>query len=316
MLGVKHYGARSLHKRTLFLMGTYCTMQVFGTRDVLKSIDMAFNRMKEIDVKYNVLQQESPLYEFNRTNSAITDKEIIGLIKTALRISKESKGAFDITIYPLMKLWGFYEDSPMLPEKEKINQYRMYTGYENLIINNNKLTKLKDRIGIDLGGIAKGYAIGEAVRVLKEQGITSALIDAGGDIYALGKLQGKNWKIGIRNPREEGIIGVLDVSDCAVVTSGDYERFFEEDGIRYHHLLDPRTGYPAQKLISVTVISPDPVHADAWSTALFVLGDTVGLKLVEKTPDMEVIMITHDKKIIYSSGLSDCFEIIKDLPSQ
>ncbi len=126
----------------------------------------------------------------------------------------------------------------------------------------------------------------------------------------MGKLKEKDWKVGIRNPRGEGVIGVVEVSDLAVVTSGDYERFFEKDGVKYHHILNPKTGYPARGLTSVTVISPDPVFADAWSTALFVMGKEKGLELVEKTPNAETLMVTTEGEILYSSGLKENVKII------
>ncbi|MFQ5866907.1 MAG: FAD:protein FMN transferase [bacterium] len=300
-----------IQKQTRFLMDTYCTIQAVGPKKVVnRAISLALDRMEEIDKKFNVLDPNSPLYEFNNKNIPTTDQEILDLLKIAQQVSKESIGAFDITIYPLITLWGFYGDSPALPGKQKISEYLKKIGYKKLFIKNGKLTKLKEDIKIDLGGIAKGYAVSEAIKVLKEEGIKSALVDAGGDIYALGKLKGKDWKVGIRNPRGEGVIGVIEVSDLAVVTSGDYERFFEKDGVKYHHILNPKTGYPARGLTSVTVISPDPVFADAWSTALFVMGKEKGLELVEKTPDTETLMVTTEGEILYSSGLKENLEII------
>lgn len=299
-----------IQKQTRFLMDTYCTIQVPGNTDVIKAIEKAFDRMEEIDKKFNVLDTTSSLYRFNQKNTPIIDKEIINLLETALRIGRESQGAFDITIYPLIKLWGFFDDTPALPEIETIRQCMKNVGYNNLILKNEKVTKLKENIKMDLGGIAKGYAVNEAAIILKSEEIESGLIDAGGDIYAFGKIRSKPWRIGIRNPRGDGIIGGLEVSDFAVVTSGDYERYFEKDGVRYHHILDPKTGYPSRGLASVTVISPDPVLADAWSTALFVLGKEKGLKLIEKTPDIETFMITTDGEMIFSSGLKESLDII------
>lgn len=300
-----------IQKQTRFLMDTYCTIQAVGPKKVVnRAISLALDRMEEIDKKFNVLDPNSPLYEFNNKNMPVTDQEILDVFKIAQQISKESIGAFDITIYPLITLWGFYGDSPALPEKQKISEYLKKIGYKKLSIKNGKLTKLTGDVKIDLGGIAKGYAVSEAVKVLKGEGIKSALVDAGGDIYALGKLKGNPWKVGIRDPRGEGVIGVVEVSDLAVVTSGDYERFFEEDGVKYHHILNPKTGYPARGLASVTLISPDPVFADAWSTALFVMGKEKGLELVEKTPNAETLMVTTDGETLYSSGLKENLEII------
>lgn len=300
-----------IHKQTRFLMDTYCTIQAVGPRKpTLQAIGLALDRMEEIDKKFNALNPQSPVYKFNTEHVPITDQEILDLFRIAQIISQESKGAFDCSVYPLIKLWGFYEDTPALPENKKITECLKNIGYQNLILKENTLVKQTDAMGIDLGGIAKGYAVQEAAQVLKKQGITSALIDAGGDIYALGKLKGKPWRVGIRRSRGEGIMGVLEVSDLSVVTSGDYERFFEKDGIRYHHLLDPKTGYPAKELISVTVVSQDPVFADAWSTALFIMGEIEGMEIVERTEQIEALMVTSQGEILYSSGLTDNLEIV------
>ncbi len=297
-----------LQKKTRFLMDTYCTIRVFGPKDKIdKAVTVAFDRMEEIDEKFNSLNPESPLYAFNYKGNPIIDGEIIDIIEVASEVSNQSDGAFDITTQPLMELWGFYGNSPDLPEKAAIEKCLQMIGYKNLFITDNQIENSLQDIRIDLGGIAKGYALREAAEALKEAGVDSALIDAGGDIYAMGKIEGENWKIGLRNPRGEGDIGVLEVSDLAVVTSGDYERFFIKDDIKYCHILDPRTGYPAGELASVTVVSPDPVRADAWATALFVLG-LEGMKFVEETEELEVIMITVDMKVFCSSGLLEALD--------
>ena len=228
---------------------------------------------------------------------------MVSLIETADSVSMQSGGAFDITVFPLIKLWGFYEDTQHVPGEEELKRVLEQVDYHNLSVKNGTLYKQHAPVMIDLGGIAKGYAVKEAVRVLKADGISSALIDAGGDIYALGMINGKPWKVGIRNPRGEGVIGVLEISDLSVVTSGDYERFFEQDGVRYHHLLDPKTGYPARGLTSVTVVSADPALADAWSTALFVSGKEKGIELAERIPQIEALFVTSEGDILKTSGM-------------
>jgi thiamine biosynthesis lipoprotein len=319
----------SLHEQTRFLMDTYCTIQAYGSGDeVNKALGKAFDRMTEIDRKFNALNPQSPIYAFNKKNIPLTDPEILEIIKTAGEVSDQCNGAFDITMYPLGALWGFYgiddpdqpdkefrEDSwgpPGVPEKEEIEDCLSRVGYKHLVIENGELRKLKQDVHLDLGAIAKGYALEEAVKVLESAGIESALIDAGGDIYAMGRIEGEGWGIGIRDPREDGVIGIIQASDLAVITSGDYERFFMEDGIRYCHILDPKTGYPAKELISVSIIYADPVLADAWATALFVLGAEKGIKLVEQMPGMETLMVTPGKKILYSSGLGENLTVIEE----
>ncbi len=291
----------ALQSRTRFLMDTYCTIQIPGGIEVLNIIDTAFDRMAEVQRTFDSLDPKSPIHAFNDDNVTITDSEIVALIKTALDVGDESGGAFDITVFPLLDLWGFFGETPAVPDREKIDELLKSVDYRHLAITAGTLVKGDAHVKIDLGGIAKGYAIGEAVAVLKKAGITSALVDAGGDIYALGTNKGKPWKIGIRNPRGEGTVGVLELTDCAVVTSGDYERYFEKDGKRYHHILDPKTGYSAEGITSVTVVTNNPVLADAWSTALFVMGKEKGRELMERNKSLKVLMITQDGEFISSN---------------
>jgi len=300
-----------VQKQTRFLMDTYVTIQVPGDARAIKTIEKALDRMEEVDRKFNVLNAESPLYRFNHENVPITDPEILALLETSFEVSSESGGAFDVTVYPLVDLWGFFRGASAVPARADIAACLENVGWRQLQIENGVLTRPRDGVKIDLGAIAKGYAVGEAVKVLKSAGVTSALIDAGGDIFAIGELQGRPWKVGIRNPRGEGVIGVLDVSDLTIVTSGDYERFFEKDGVRYHHILDPASGYPASGLMSVTVICGDAVRGDGLSTALFVMGAEKGMELVERLDGVEALMVTQDKKILCSSGLQGSMSVAR-----
>jgi len=309
---IKRYRYPEVQKQTRLVMSTYCTIQIPGKKDVIPVIEKAFERIEEIDKKFNVLNPESPLFMFNQGNGVCTDKEILALVHTALQIGRDSEGSFDISVHPLMKMWGFYSGEYKIPEKEEIDELLTIVGYENVIIRNDTLLKTFSNTAIDLGGIAKGYALREAVSILQKSCITSALIDAGGDIYALGTFRGKPWKIGIRKPRGDGIFADLELSDYGVVTSGDYERFFEKEGIVYHHILNPKTGFPARSMTSVTVICKDPVRADAWSTALFVMEPQQALHTIEKTPDLEAVLITSEGKVLCSSGLTDNVEISKE----
>ncbi len=305
-LGIRIYNSYRFHleKQTRFMMDTYVTLYAVGPEKITsRAIDLALDRMQEVDEKFNALNPESPIYAFNHRNVPIADEEILNVIRYALKVSATSGGAFDITIAPLVKLWGFYGDSPRLPRAKEIEDTLSKIGYKYLLFRDGKLDKTKADIAIDLGGIAKGYGVLQASKVLLEEGVASALIDAGGDVYALGKKGRKFWKVGIRNPRGEELLGYVEVEDLAVMGSGDYERFFIKDSRRFHHILDPRTGYPAQDLSGVTLIHPDPMVADAWCTALFVLGPGKGLEIIDKISDMEAILITTEGEKLYSSGL-------------
>ncbi|MBN2542672.1 FAD:protein FMN transferase [bacterium] len=287
-------------------MDTYCTIKAVGSVEtVKKAVEIAFERIEDIDSVFDVYSAGSPLSKFNNEKVELSNPEIISVLKAAQEVSRKSKGSFDVTVLPLIKLWGFHSDSFNVPDSHTIVHYLELVDYRGLKVEDSLVTKESGEIAIDLGGIAKGYAISEAVKALKANGIESALIDAGGDIYALGEIDNRFWKIGVQNPRGDDLIEILNIKNAAVVTSGDYERFFEVDGVRYHHILDPRTGYPSRSLISVTVLMKDPILADAWSTALFVMGPDEGMEIVESTSDMEAIMITPDLKLLYSSGIKE-----------
>jgi len=313
LLAVRIYNARRFHveKQTRFMMDTYVTIYAVGPRKVThRAINLALDRMQDVDSKFNLHNPESLLYQFNHRGDPVADREIVDVVRLAMQVSHESDGAFDITVSPLLELWGFYGDSPHIPEEQEIKDCLSKIGYQYLIIKNGKLEKTREDISIDLGGIAKGYAVSQAAKVLEAQGALSALIDAGGDVYALGKKGRQFWNVGVRSPQGEGLLGYVEVEDQAVMGSGDYERFFIDDGKRYHHILSPKTGRPAEGLTGITVIYPDPIMADAWATALFVLGPKKGLEIVEKIPGMESIMVTPSGEKLYSSGLRNAIKAI------
>lgn len=296
--------AAGLEQQRRVMMTTYVTIYAYGKKPaVSKAIDQAFERMQEVTDKFNTHNPDSPLYAFNQNGTPIRDEEILKVVKTALDISKQSEGAFDITVYPLVKLWGFYgENSDQIPAPDKITEALSRIGYQHLILANGELKRDNENILIDLGGIAKGYVVGQGIQALKKAGVNSAIIQAGGDVYALGYKNKKPWKIGIRHPRKKGILGYIEVVDQAVMGSGDYERFFIKGSKRYGHIIDPKTGYPAKEAMGVTVIYSDPAIADAWGPALSILGPS-GLKIIEKIPGMEAIIVTDSGKLLYTSGL-------------
>ncbi len=298
-----------IQKQTRFLMSTYCSIQIPGKKNVLPFIDSGFLKIEEIDKRFNILDSKSPLYTFNRKASPLYDQEIVDLIERALSICKESNGLFDITVMPLVELWGFYTETYTVPQHGDILKTLPSVDYSTLTVQNDSLIKKDSSVTIDLGGIAKGYALEKAANELTQRGVTSALIDAGGDIYALGTYRDRPWQIGIRHPRKEGFLGVLSLSDYAVVTSGDYERYFEKNGTRYHHIINPKTGYPTKEMMSVTVICKDPVAADAWSTALFAMKPEKALHLVENKPELEALLITAAGKVLCSSGMMNSMEL-------
>ncbi len=302
-----------LAERTRFLMGTYVTVFAAGPADeALAAADAALDRMEEVDDKFHALNPNSPLYLFNNQGVPVTDGEILDVVRAAQELSRKTDGAFDVTVAPLVELWGFFGESPRLPDREEVEDHLALVGHERVGIEDGELRMLEEGTRVDLGAIAKGHAVGEGLEILKERGITSALIDAGGDIYALGRRGDVPWKVGIRSPRGEDLLGYIEVEDLAVMGSGDYERFFIKDDVRYHHILDPATGYPATELTGITVTCPDPMMADAWATALFVLGPDRALEIVEIEPGLEAIMVTVEGEIVTSSGFGTALRAIPE----
>lgn len=292
-----------MQKKTRFLMDTYVAISVPGPAERASSaIDAALDRVAEIDAKFNALNDKSPVYSFNHAGVPIVDEEILSLVRLGLQISRDSQGAFDMTVAPLSELWGFYSKAPRLPTGQEVRDTLKVVGSQHLSFREGKLEKDQAGVRIDLGGIAKGYALSEAVRVLKSRGVRSGLVDAGGDIYALGRTGGRQWRVGVRDPRGDCLLGYVPAENMAVMGSGDYERFFIQDGKRYHHIFDPRTGHPTEGVASVTIIYPDPVAAQAWAKIPFVLGPQKGLEMLEKIPGMEAIIILTTGERLYSRG--------------
>jgi len=289
--------------RSRVLMGSYVTITASGAD---AAVEKAFARLQDINRRFNFRDSTGPLYGFNLRDEPFADAEIAGVIRTALEVGAATGGAFDITVQPLVELWGFYTGGSDPPDPAALDSTLALVGMDKVAVSGDSVLKPVPGLRLDLGGIAKGHALAEAARVLRTAGIHSALVDAGGDIYALGRRQdGREWRIGVRHPRGEGIVAVIPVADRAVVTSGDYERAFTaEDGTVYCHIIDPRLGRPARALASVTVVAADPVRADAWATGLFVLGPDEGLALVEATDDIEALFVTPELEMRQSSGLA------------
>ena len=316
-------GNPEVRKQTRLMMDTYVTVSAVAPGPKAEAaLDSAFARLEQISHKFNHLDTTSPIYAFNERNVPITDTEIIHVVKAAQRISVLSGGAFDITVEPLVRLWGFYDTSPALPQQRQIDSCLKFVGYQNLVIDSGRVTKRNPATRIDLGGIAKGYGLAEAARVLRQAGVDSALIDLGGDVYAIGNKGDRQWKVGIRSPRGDSVVGIVALHNLAAVTSGDYERYFwgpprdttrdegrgtrgrgdaETDSVRYCHILNPHTGWPARGFCSTTVLMRDPLLAQGFAKVLFILGPEA-LKLADSTEHFEALLISDSLKVVKSNG--------------
>jgi thiamine biosynthesis lipoprotein len=281
-----------------YLMGTSVQVQVSGADAATRSaaIEEAYAAIAEIDRLMSNYRDDSELSAINR-GAAIAPVRVsdpmLSVLEAAQVVSARSGGAFDVTVGPLVKLWGFFDKKPHLPTPAEFGAMRSLVGYKMLILDPAAHSVRFDRPGmeIDLGGIAKGFAVELAAGVLRRKGL-SGLIDAGGNQYLLGQPPGKAyWTVGVRDPlTQDAMLGTLDVKSGSVSTSAGYATFLAVDGKRYGHILDPRTLRPAEGSLSATVVSPDGTMADAVSTAAFILGPIEGLRLIESFPNMSGII--------------------------
>lgn len=301
------------------VMSTYYMVKIEDDRDS-RLFDAIAQELKRLEGKFSYYSEDSELSSLNnygREGYFKVSDEMVTVIRDAINIARESGGCFDPTIGPLMELWGFKSRKPSLPKEREVQQVLSYLGWENIDISVNSAIRFKNnKVSIDLGGIAKGYAIDSIVDLLKSDGIRSALVEIGGDIYCLGDgLSRGGWKIGVQDPKEpKSVIAKIDIKDSAVATSGNYERFLDYKGERFSHIIDPRSGFPVKgDILSVTVVAPRAIDADGWATALFVMGFDKGRESVESQDNIEAVFISQgegDYDIWISSGLIDKVEVL------
>lgn len=260
-------------KKELFAMDTYMTLTAYG-KGADKALDAAVQEIRRLDALWSVGRKDSEVSRINRDGKGSISPETGEIVELALQLYEETDGALDITVYPMMELWGFTGEEQHVPKETDVAQTLTRVNAAQLQVDGGQLT-LGEGQGIDFGAIAKGYTSGRVMEILQEAGLQGAILSLGGNVQCMGhKPDGSEWNVAIRRPDGgEGYLGVLTLTDKAVITSGGYERYFEEDGVTYHHILDPATGYPAQSgLVSATIISADGALADALSTACFVMG--------------------------------------------
>lgn len=288
--------------RTCLSFDTVCTINAYdaGTDALYDACEARLNELEQLFSAHISTSDVCRVNEAAGDHPVKVSGEVFTVLKTARAYAEKSGGAFDPTIGPLVALWGIGTENECIPSDSGIEAARALVNWRLLALDEAAGTAFLEKAGmaLDLGGIAKGYAADEIVRLLKEAGVKSALVDLGGNVYVIGNRpadSGKaasgdgaaesRWRVGIKNPfkPDEGAGLRADVCDTSVVTSGNYERYFEKDGVRYHHIIDPATGWPAESgLVSCTIIDSSSLEADVLSTAVFVLGKDKGLELLEK----------------------------------
>jgi thiamine biosynthesis lipoprotein len=300
------------YKRTEYFLGTYVTVNVASEK--ISSVELAssaFQEIARIDSKFRKNSENMRSINASGGNWVFGDEETLHIIEACLEVSENTDGAFDPTVYRLVELWGFAstDSTPSIPSNNNIDEVMNTVNYKNIIMDkDNDRIKLLNNAMIDLSGIAKGYAVDRAIEKIKSMDPdATGYIDAGGDIGIIGPKYGERpWVIGIRHPRSDradNAIEYLKMYEGAVATSGDYERYFIENGIRYHHLIDPKTGRPARNnTISATVINKSAMLADAYATAAFIMGKSPGITFLPRYGSL-VLLVQEDLSIYKSPGI-------------
>lgn len=306
-------------KREFLAMDTYMTLTAYGD-GAEQALEKAEKEIKMLEAEWSVTEKDSEIYKINHNNGDAVDvsKETSDVLRFALDMSKKTDGALDPTIYPVLTAWGFTTDNYRVPDEKEIQTLLGHVGYENVEVNGQSV-RIPEGMELDLGAVGKGYAGDLAAELIEEAGINSALLSIGGNIQAVGsKPDGSDWRLAIQNPYGDGEAGILEISDCAVVTSGNYERYFTaDDGTTYGHIIDPKTGYPVDNgLASVTIITKEGKKGDALSTAMFVKGIDGASEYWRTHQDFNMIMMTDDKELYITEGIEEKFtlsESFKDM---
>lgn len=298
--------------RTEAIMGTRIYVEVWADDAAggNAAIDAVMAEMRRIDVLMSHYRPDSELSQINAHAAAEPVKvspELFDLIRLSTHFSEITAGAFDITYASV----GYLYNYPLHehPSEEQIKAALPAVNWRHLVFDAEHHTVRFARAGmrIDLGGIGKGYAVDRSVALLKARGITNAIVTAGGDSRLIGDHRGRQWLVSIAHPDEphnpDKVVTRIPLSDAAISTSGDYERYFDEDGVRYHHIIDPRTGHSASKVRSATIIGPTATETDGLSKTAFVLGPEKALEIINRMPDFDAVFVTPDGRLLYSKGL-------------
>ncbi|MGN0160980.1 MAG: FAD:protein FMN transferase [Lachnospiraceae bacterium] len=318
MSGLFGKNGEEKHTRTIFSMDTVMDLTIYGDEEVL---DEAEELIKGLEDKLSVTDSASEIYMLNQEKCARVSESTAELIQGAIDLCDKTKGALDISIYPVVAEWGFTTDHHHVPEESHLAALLQNVDYSGIKVetmgNGNEVSytvSVEENMSIDLGSVTKGYT-GELVReLLLEKGVTSALLNLGGNVQTVGaKPDGSAWRIAVTDPMQpESYLGFVEIIDQVVITSGGYQRFFEEDGVRYHHVIDPSTGYPANNgLSSVTIIGDSGMHCDGLSTALFVMGLDGAIRFWQEYGDFEGIFVDDDGNIYVTEGLEGNFSPLK-----
>ncbi len=297
-----------------FAMDTYMSVRAVGADEETLAGCRAL--AEEMEAKLSVTDADSEIAALNAAGRGVLSPETAELLRRALTLCGETEGALDVTVYPVVRAWGFTAGAYRVPTSEELTQLLQAVDYRGVEITGEGTVLLPPGAELDLGSVAKGYAGDRLCAYLREKGVKSAILDLGGNVQALGgKADGSPWRVGIRDPDGDGMLGVVSIRDEAAVTSGGYERFFTDaEGRVWWHIIDPETGYPARNgLLSVTVVGPEGLRCDALSTALFIMGQEKAEAFWRADRGFELALVTEDGVLRLTPGLYTRFEPAKDL---
>ena len=301
------------HEATSFAMDTIMTFTVIHEEgdEIIVDAEQEIRRLENL---LSITLEDSEVSKLNAAAGkeaiAVSEDTMI-LLEAGKKLGAKTDGTFDIAISPVVKAWGFTEAEHHVPTQEELDVLLPLTDPADVVLDNGKVFLQKEGMAVDLGGITKGYASDKVAELLKENGVESAIISLGGNVYGIGtKPDGEKWQVALANPLDANdYCGLISIEDKAVVTSGGYQRYFEENGKKYHHIIDPATGYPAENgLLSVTIVCESGMEADVLSTALFVMGLEDALKYWQENGGFEAIFVTEAGEVVATEGADACFQ--------
>lgn len=299
-------------QRTFFAMDTVMDFQIYGDADFLKEIE---GIITDLEKKVSVTDSGSEIYKINQTGTGTLTGDADDLMQLALSMCSRTDGVLDISIYPIVRAWGFTTGEYRISTDDELAELLPLVDYTQIQYDHaTGQVSIPDGMTIDLGSIAKGYAGQLAAEYLRDKGVTSAILNLGGNVQTIGtKPDGTPWSIGIQDPKGDSPMMALSITDQAVITSGGYERYFEQDGKTYWHIMDPSTGHPADSgLISVTIVGDQGGVCDALSTSLFVMGLERAADFWAASDDFEAIFVTDSDEVYITEGLKDQFALLND----
>lgn len=309
--GAQTSAEESSQTREVYAMDTVMTLEAYG-QNADAALDEAVAEIERLDALWSIASSDGEIAQLNAEKQITASADTLALLTRAKEISAATDGLFSTTIAPLMEAWGFTSGDYRVPDEAELSALLAHVDDEEIAISDSTVTIPADA-KVDLGGIAKGFTSARVMEIFRENGVENGILSLGGNVQALGtKPDGSLWRVGLQDPADErALFATLELADKAVITSGAYERNFEQNGIVYHHIIDPRTGYPAESgLSSVTIVSDDGTLADGLSTALFIMGKEAAVEFWRsRRDDFDMVLLADDGAVTVSAGIADALTL-------